>query len=99
MAFQVRLSDDAKRQLANLPAFDRRRVADAIEKNLLHEPFAATMHRKELRENELAPWELRVGHLRVFYRADPDDPLTVRVLALGDKRGNKVFIDGREYKL
>ena len=43
---------------------------DAVEKNLMHEPSHETRNRKPLRDNPFASHELRVGHLRIFYRTD-----------------------------
>ena len=46
-----------------------------------------------------APWELRVGKLRVFYEVTPGGPAVVRVLAVGKKGQNILRIAGREIKL
>lgn len=58
-------------------------VMDAIERQLIHEPLIETRYRKPLRPNPIAPWELRVGKLRVFYEVAPGGPAVVRVLAVG----------------
>ena len=42
-------------------------VLDAIERQLVSEPLKESRNRKPLRPNPIAPWELRVGGLRVFY--------------------------------
>jgi len=34
---------------------------------LTHQPTVATRNRKRLRPNPLAPWELRIGALPVYY--------------------------------
>jgi hypothetical protein len=47
----------------------------------------------------VASWELRLGDLRVFYEVADDDAATVRILAVGLKRGNTVWIGGHEVKL
>jgi len=44
----------------------------------------------------LAPWELRVGSLRVFYEVDGGEPDLINVLAIGIKKGNRLIIAGRE---
>jgi hypothetical protein len=52
--------------------------------------------------NPLAPWELRVDDLRVFYEVNaevPDVPKVVSVLAVGRKEGNILRIAGEEIKL
>jgi len=44
-------------------------IFDAVEKQLMHEPFTETRNKKPLRPNPLAPWELRIGNLWVFLRS------------------------------
>jgi len=44
-------------------------------------------------------WELRVGNMRMFYKVVDEEPTVVRVLAVGKKRGNKLFIGGKEIQL
>ena len=41
---------------------------------------------------------MRVGNFRVFYDVDAEKKV-VKVEAIGEKRGNKVFIKGEEYEL
>jgi hypothetical protein len=62
----VALPPSVPGQLRHLDARARSVVLDAIGRQLEHEPLVATRHRKPLRPNVLAPWELRVGSLRVF---------------------------------
>ena len=65
----------------------------------MHQPLLETRNRKPLRPNPLAPWELRVGALRVFYEVLSQDPEVVRVLAVGKKQRNVLRIAGQEIKL
>ena len=46
----------------------------------------------------MAPWELRVEDLRVFYDVATERNL-VTVLAVGEKRGNRVFVAHEEIEL
>ncbi len=64
-----------------------------------HEPLVETHRRKRLRPNPVAPWELRVRHMRVFYDVSQGDNPVVSILAIGVKRGNTLFIEGQEIKL
>lgn len=51
---------------------------------------------EQLRPNPFAPWELRVGFLRVFYEVDALESDFVNVLAIGIKRGNRLIVSGKE---
>jgi mRNA-degrading endonuclease RelE of RelBE toxin-antitoxin system len=82
-----------------LTAGERAIILDAIERQLVHEPLKETRHRKPLRPNPVAPWEFRVGQLRVFYEVAGHDTPTVRILAVGRKRRNAVIIGDREIQL
>ena len=70
-----------------------------IEVQLSHEPLVGTPRRKRLRPNPVAPWKLRVRHMRVFYDVSQGDNAVVSILAIGVKRGNTLFIEGHEIKL
>ena len=72
-------------------------ILAAIERQLLHQPLVETRNRKRLRPNPIAPWELRVRNVRVFYEVD--QPGVVTVLAIGAKRGNRLIIGGEEIPL
>jgi len=74
-------------------------VIEAIERDLSHEPVREARQRKPLRPNPIAPWELRVGDLRVFYDVQGGLEPTVTILAVGTKRGNRLLVAGRELKL
>jgi hypothetical protein len=82
-----------------LTAGERSTALDAIERQLLHEPLVETRNRKPLRPNPIAPWELRIGNLRVFYEVIPGDPGVVRIVAVGKKVRNIVRIGGKEIEL
>lgn len=71
-------------------------MLDAVKVQLRYEPLRETRNRKQLRPNPFAPWELRVGALRVFYEVDAREPDLVNVLAIGIKRGNRLIVAGKE---
>jgi hypothetical protein len=52
-----------------------------------------------MRPNPLAPWELRLGNLRVYYDVSDTPPAIVIILALGIKLRDKVRIDDEEIQL
>jgi mRNA-degrading endonuclease RelE of RelBE toxin-antitoxin system len=69
--YEIRWSDDAWADLQALPAFHRRRVANAVD-NLVHGAEITTRNRKRLDRIlpglEDAEWNMRVGDFRVLYR-------------------------------
>ncbi len=99
MAYEVRFAESAKAHLKALTAQQRRKVLEAVETQLTHEPLNETRNRKPLRPNPLAPWELRIGKLRVFYDVAETEPKSVYIVAIGEKRGSKLFIGGKEIEL
>ena len=96
MAYRIRFAESAEEHFARLKAPQRALVLDAIKVQLRYEPLRETRNRKQLRPNPLAPWELRVGSLRVFYEVDTREPDLVNVLAIAIKKGNRLIIAGRE---
>jgi mRNA-degrading endonuclease RelE of RelBE toxin-antitoxin system len=68
-------------------------VLDSIEPQLAYEPTSETRNRKGMRPNPVAPWELRLGDLRVYFDVE-DRKHVVRVLAVGKKDRNRVVIGG-----
>jgi mRNA-degrading endonuclease RelE of RelBE toxin-antitoxin system len=96
---EIRFAQSVADHFRWLTAADRARVLDAIERQLVREPLIETRNRKPLRPNPLAPWELRVGELRVFYEVAADDPRVVRVLAVGKKERQILRIGGQEITL
>lgn len=99
MAYRIRFAASAEQQLAQFTARQRATVLDAIKVQLRDEPFRETRNRKPRRPNPLAPWELRIGQLRVFYEEDANEADLVNILAVGIKRGNRLFIAGKEIAL
>ena len=71
---------------------------DAVERKLSHQPTVASRNRKLLRANPIAPWELRVGQLRVYFDVAEESAL-VTVRAIGVKVRDRVFIGGKEVDL
>jgi mRNA-degrading endonuclease RelE of RelBE toxin-antitoxin system len=95
MAYEIRFSRDAERQLGQLTARARSILIEAIEEQLTHQPEVPTRHRKLMRENPLADWELRVGEYWLFYDVDSDQDI-VMILAIGVKSHNVLRIEGEE---
>jgi len=74
-------------------------VLDGVMRNLKYEPRTPTRNRKLLRANAVAPWELRIGDLRVYFdMADDPEPI-VTIRAIGVKVRERVLIGGEEVDL
>jgi len=99
MAYQVEFAESVKAHLQVLTVGQQARVLDAIQRQLTNEPLVETRNRKPLRPNPVAPWELRVGSMRVFYDVSKGPPQVVRVLAVGVKDRNVLRIGGQEIQL
>jgi mRNA-degrading endonuclease RelE of RelBE toxin-antitoxin system len=99
MAYQIEFAESVKTHLQVLTVGQRATVLDAIERHLANEPLVETRNRKPLRPNPVAPWELRVGTMRVFYDVSEGPPQLVRVLAVGVKERNVLRIGGQEIQL
>ena len=82
-----------------MTAGQRSTVLGAIEKQLTNEPSKETRNRKPLRPNPVAPWELRVQQMRVFYEVNEGPPPVVQILAVGIKTRETLRIGGEEIKL
>jgi plasmid stabilization system protein ParE len=91
---------------SHLKAIERKNytlIRNTIDAQWRFEPLIETKNRKPLsRPVEFeANWELRFGpdnRFRVFYEVSETDR-EVRIIALGVKRRNKVFIGGQEVEL
>ncbi len=99
MAYTIIFAQSVKEQLKWFTARQSSLIFDSIEKQLLHEPLTETKNSKPLRPNPIAPWELRIDNLRVFYDVPIEESNTVYILAVGLKKGNKLYIAGKEIEL
>ena len=95
MAYHIILSDEAGLQLRDMTARQRSLILATINEQLTHQPDIETRNRKLLRPNPIAPWELRIGTIRVFYEIRPTSE-EVWVEGIGTKVDNRVFLGGRE---
>ncbi|MEX2141007.1 MAG: hypothetical protein WD894_17210 [Pirellulales bacterium] len=99
MPYDIGYSQEAIEQLEYLTKRQQQTVLDTIDEQLTHEPTRETRNRKRLRENRIATWELRIGSMRVFYDVSEEPIPFVNVVTIGIKKGNRLFVGGREYKL
>jgi mRNA-degrading endonuclease RelE of RelBE toxin-antitoxin system len=94
LAYRVDYSPDAEDHLRALTARQGATLLDAVDEQLAYEPTVETRNRKAMRPNPLAPWELRIGSLRVYYDVEEDPARVVRVRAVGIKERKRVRIGG-----
>lgn len=95
MSYRIEYSPDAEEHLHALTAREQVLVLDAVDKQLVHQPTVETRNRKPMRPNPVAPWELRIGNLRVYYDVEEEPEPVVYVRAVGIKQRNRVRI-GKE---
>lgn len=99
MPYRIEYSPDAEGHLRALTARQRATVFDTVDEQLQQEPAVETRNRKPMRPNPIAPWELRIGDLRVYYDMEEKPENLVTVLAVGIKDRNRVLIGGKEIEL
>ncbi len=98
MAYAIGFSPSARNDMKALTARQRGIVLDAMKRQLLYEPDVATRQRKPMTADKpgfTAPWELRVGELRVYHEVREAEG-EVAILAVGLKRGDRALIGGTE---
>ena len=98
MPTQIELTEDAKEDLYYYDAFERKIIVSGIREQLSDKPDVETRNRKPLRDNKLAPWEVRIGKYRVFYNLDETGKI-VTVVSVGHKEHNILLIRGKEVPL
>ena len=95
MPFHLKWSPMSRRQLRDLPKAAQVTLVHEVDRQLTHQPDQETRHRKQLRANPLATWELRVGDYRVFYNVDRQ-ATEVELVAVGHKGHNQLTLNGEE---
>ena len=95
MKYRIEYSPETEDHFGVLTAREQAIVLDSVEKQLGHQPMMETRNRKPMRPNPVAPWELRIGDLRVYYDIQHEPERIVHIRAIGIKERNKVKI-GKE---
>jgi mRNA-degrading endonuclease RelE of RelBE toxin-antitoxin system len=98
-SYRIEYAAEAEDHLRTLTARDAVTVLDTVPRQLSHEPLVRTRNRKPLESNPVAPWELRVGHLRVYFDVEEEPERVVKIRAVGRKDRNRVLIGGQEVEL
>ena len=97
--YRIEYSPDAEEQLRALPAHQHAVVVDGIERQLAHQPTLETRNRKPMRPNPIAPWEPRIGLLRVYDDVEMVPHATVYIRAIGVKERNRILIGNEVVRL
>lgn len=97
MKFDIKFVPSADGDLDHYRAHEQRFILKAVPKFLEVDANIETKKRKQLRPNPLAPWELRIGKYRVFYEIKGER--LVRILAIGHKIHNDLFIRGKRVEI
>ena len=97
--FRIAYAEAAVRHLSDLTARQRATVLDVVALKLTHQPTVPTRSRKRLRDNTLAPWELRIGDIRVYFDVEEAPEAIVTIRAVGVKTRERVLIGGEEVDL
>ncbi len=79
-------------------AFAKKTIVDAIRDQLSDQPDVETNRRKQLRDNPIAQWELRIGRFRIFYEITSDEK-RVTIVSVGHKEHNELYIRGKRVEL
>ncbi len=99
MAYQILFADGTGDHLAALTAGEKAIVFDAVARQLSHEPTRKTRNRKPMDPDKrafIAPWELRVGNLRVYYAVEDKPSPRVVIVAVGVKIRERLLIAGKD---
>lgn len=90
---------EAVTQLRFLSPKQRANVLNGVEQLRTYDPKSITRNRKPMRPNPLAPWELRIQNLRVYYDVEERPKRLVHIRAIGIKKREAIYIGGEEVKL
>jgi mRNA-degrading endonuclease RelE of RelBE toxin-antitoxin system len=99
VAYRIDFTEQADEHIAQLTARRRARLLDAIGMQLLHEPTTETRNRKPMQVDKkpfIAPWELRVDDMGVFYDVQEEPEPVVVVEAVAIKHHNRLTFGGKE---
>jgi len=96
--YRIEFTETALGHLTTYSKFESTIIMSAIKAQLPYQPTRETRNRKFLRDNPIADWELRVQKYRVFYEVNSVER-NVRIVAVGHKEHNKLFIGGEEIEL
>ncbi len=99
MRYSVEYSPETEEHFQFLTARQQSTILDTVDRHLGDQPLVETRNRKPMQPNPIAPWELRIGTLRVYYDVEDAPEPKVLIRAVGVKLRNQVRIGGEEIAL
>jgi mRNA-degrading endonuclease RelE of RelBE toxin-antitoxin system len=99
LAYEITFAREVASHLDVLTARQEATVMAAIKEQLPHDPTTRTRNRKPMDPDKrfyVAPWELRVGNLRVYYSLREAPKRVVVITAVGVKVRDRVRIAGKD---
>lgn len=101
--FELVFAPETVDHLGAIERKHHRLIRETIDEQLTYTPEQTTRNRKPLEQPAPfgAAWELRFGpskRFRVFYEVDAIERI-VRVLAVGVKERNRLFVGGEEFEV
>src|SRR5204863_8627193 len=94
--FEINLTGSAQADLRWFATYAQRIIVEGIEIHLRFQPTVGTRKIIAMKPNPVAGWELRLGDYRILYDVD-DAARSVTVQAIGEKRGNRLIVQGQEF--
>ncbi len=96
--YEIEFTPESLDDISGFRKFEQQTIFTEIKTQLSYQPTVETRNRKQLRPNDVAEWELRINKIRVFYDVFEQVKI-VKVEAVARKKGNRLFLRGKEYKL
>lgn len=93
--YEIEYTPQAVGDLKCFKRHEQQQIVDGINVQLRYEPTVETRNRKQMRLNNLAAWELRLGEFRVLYNVD-EEVLIVEIQRIGEKQGSAFFFRGKQ---
>jgi mRNA-degrading endonuclease RelE of RelBE toxin-antitoxin system len=94
--FEINLTESAQADLSWFVAYAQRIIVDGIDVHLYYQPTVGSRKIIAMKPNAVAGWELRLGDYRILYDVD-DTARVVTVQVIGEKRGNRLIVQGKEF--
>jgi len=96
--YEIEFTPEALQDLKAFRKFEQQKIISGIDTQLKYEPIVETHNRFQMRQNDVAEWELRIGKYRVFYNVENVIQI-VSIEVIGLKVGNQLFVRGKRRNL